>query len=235
MMKFCCRLFNPPFAARPTMPYRFPITFESLHPVELCFFCKRQPASTNENIDLYKTVQNKEGFPGYVAKYATATIRIPICKECDDSHRASKASADKLWRFCYAIGVVIVTWSIHAEGEGWLIAIVGGVVLGFPVGGLVGFAILAVWALCSFSWFVIKYMFGKIPDDEAHDSAKNFPLYKALAERGWRDTQPKPKSDRRLHEEVPPETLAKIHRETIEEARDISEEYDNAVRKHFKT
>ena len=111
----------------------------------------------------------------------------------------------------------------------------GGLFVGPLVGSLVAFAIFAVWVLCWFSWVVIEYMLGKTPVEEAHDSAKNFPLYKALAERGWKDTQPKPKSDRRLHEEVPPETLAKIHRETIEEARDITEEYNNAVRKHFKT
>lgn len=213
------------------MGYRFPISFENLHPPDLCFFCKRRPAVEVEVVELYKTVQNATGFPGYVAKYATAKVAIPICKPCQQSHRESNRFANVFFGFSYAVAAVVISWSIHSEGHGWLISVVGGLVIGIPGAAIVGIPILAVAALCVFVWILIQSIFGwkSVP----HDSAKNFPLYKALVERNWKDSLPKPKWDRELHETASKETVAKFHREAIEDALAITEEYANAVKTQF--
>lgn len=214
------------------MPFRFPISFERLHPPDLCFFCKRRPISQVKEIKLYKTIQNTEGFGGYVARYATATIEIPICTACAESHRRSKMLASVLWWSSYAIAAIAISWSIHSEGNGWPISIAGGAFLGFLGGSIIGLLILVVWFPASILWNLVAYIFGR--RTEEHASEKNFPLYKALAERCWQARTPRPKWDRRLHEVASPELLAKFHREAIEEALAITDEYKNAVMEHFK-
>lgn len=212
-------------------PYLPPISFETLHPPDLCFYCKRKPVCEAEEVELYRTVQNTVGLLGYVARHATTTIEIPICKSCARSHRNSKRRANVLWWATYSTTAIWITWQIHGEGNGWLFSGVCGLALGGPVGGFAWLLLLAIWVPCSFLWCAFAYFLGQRL--EPPDSEKNFPLYKALVTRGWQGSKPSPKSDESYYSGASSECVAELHRYFIADAIAVIKEYEVAVKSHF--
>jgi len=185
---------------------------EDFHPLHTCFFCKQRTAETEETMEIYKVIQNTEGFPGYVVKYTTARILIPICNQCSEQHQKEGNQLWTLWFIVWALSAAIIFYyCLYRPANGYITSLILSMCIALPLSYIPFYVLTVIWGLVS-----------KNTDEVA--STEDYPLIRKFKSMGWQLSTPKPKYDGRKNEDIDKDKIQQLNAQySLEASNTIAE------------